>query len=87
MKRAAVQHGVPFEFMRLECNGQSKLLLKAGRVILIQEPIDTLQDEPKVADYKIQLASVHGLICQLELDLGDRVQRIHDWSGCVLGSS
>ncbi len=70
----------------MECSGQSKLLVKAGRVILIPESIVTLDDAPKVAaDYELALASVHGLICQLELELNDEHQRrIRDWSGCVL---
>jgi hypothetical protein len=60
-------------------------LVKAGRVILIQEPILTLEDHPRAADYKVKLAGVHGLVCQSELDLGDRRRRVQDWSGCVLG--
>ena len=85
IKRAASQHGVPYDFLRLECNGQMKLLVKAGRVILIQEPILTLEDHPRAADYKVKLAGVHGLISQAELDLGARRRRVQDWSGCVLG--
>jgi hypothetical protein len=85
LKRAADQHDIPYDFMRLDCNGQNKLLVKVGRVILIQEPILTTSDHPKVSDYKIKLASVHGLTHQSELDLGDRRRRIQDWSGCVLG--
>lgn len=86
LRRAAVQHGVPYDFIRLECNGQRKLLVKAGRVILIQESILTLEDAPKPADYKRSLADVHGLISQLELALDDKHQRrVRDWSGCVLG--
>jgi hypothetical protein len=69
----------------LDCNGQHKLLVKAGRVILIQEPILTLEAHPSAADYKMQLADMHGFVRQLELDLGDRPHRILDWSGCVLG--
>lgn len=84
LQRAAQKHRVPFEFMRLECNGQNKLLVKAGRVILIQESIRALGEEPKAADYKIELAELHGLVRQLELDLGDRPHRVRDWSGCVL---
>lgn len=82
--RAARRHGVPFEFRRLDCNGQSKLLLKAGRVILIQEPIRSLSDHPAVADYKRDLADLHGFVRQLEFDFGDQPHRIRDWSGCVL---
>jgi hypothetical protein len=83
--RAAKQHGVPFEFRRLGCNGQRKLLLKAGRVILIQEPTLSLSAHPSAADYKVELADMHGFVRQLELDLGDQPNRIRDWSGCVLG--
>ncbi|MCP3460653.1 hypothetical protein [Bradyrhizobium sp. CCGUVB23] len=82
--RACQQHGIPFEYHRLACNGQHKLLAKAGRVILIQEPIQTLDDHPAVADYKVELSDVHGFVRQLELDLGDQPGRIRDWSGCVL---
>jgi hypothetical protein len=83
--RAAIQHGIPHEFRRLDCNGQRKLLVKAGRVILIQESILTLGDQPSTSDYKMQLADMHGFVRQLELDLGDQPTRIRDWSGCVLG--
>jgi hypothetical protein len=83
--RAAKQHGVPHELRRLECNGQHKLLVKAGRVILIQEPTVGLDAAPSAADYKIELARMHGFVRQLELDLGDQPNRILDWSGCVLG--
>ncbi|WP_050425895.1 hypothetical protein [Bradyrhizobium tropiciagri] len=82
--RACQQNGIPFEYHRLACNGQKKLLAKAGRVILIQEPIETLRDHPATADYKVALADVHGFVRQLELDLGDMADRIRDWSGCVL---
>lgn len=83
--RAAKQNGIPFEFRRLDCNGQRKLLVKAGRVILVQEPILTLGDQPSTSDYKLQLADMHGFVRQLELDLGDQPNRIRDWSGCLLG--
>jgi hypothetical protein len=85
LEQAARQHGVPFEFKRLEGNGQSKLLVKAGRLIIIQETIDSLTDHPDIADYKLALADLHGFVQQLELDLGDQPRRIRDWSGCVLG--
>jgi len=82
---AAQQHGVPYEHRRLSCNGQTKLLVKAGRVILIHEPICSIDDHPAIADYKRELSDVHGFVRQLELDLGDQPNRIRDWSGCVLG--
>jgi hypothetical protein len=83
--RACQQHGIPFEFRRLHYNGQNKLLAKAGRLVLIQEPILTLDDHPATADYKVELADLHGFVRQLELDLGDQPNRIRDWSGCLLG--
>lgn len=82
--RTAKQHGIPFEFMYLSCNGQSKLVVKLGRVVMMQEPILTLDESPRVSEYKRELADSHGLIRQLELDLGDRPMRKADWSGCVL---
>jgi hypothetical protein len=84
--KAAKKHGVPFDFRRLDCNGQDKLLVKAGRVIIIQEPILTLGDRPHVADYKVELASTNSLIHQMELELGDQPRRIYDWSGCILAA-
>jgi hypothetical protein len=82
---AARQHGIPYEFKYLGCNGQSKLIAKVGRVVLIQEPILTLEDDPRVSEYKRELAESHGLVRQLELELGDRPVKNQDWSGCVLG--
>lgn len=86
LARAANKYGVPAEFRKLECNGQRKLLVKAGRVILIQEPILTLSDQPSASDYKRQLADLHGFIRQLELDLRDQPHRIKDWSGCIFAA-
>ncbi len=85
MSRSASRHGIPYEFRRLSCNGQEKLLVKCGRVILIQQPILSHWAAPDPADYKRQLADLHGFVRQLELDLGDQPGRIRDWSGCVLG--
>lgn len=82
--RSAREHGIPSNFRRLECNGQNKLFVKAGRVVLIQEPMLTLDESPRASDYKRELADSHGLIRQLELDLGDQPYRIRDWSGCIL---
>jgi hypothetical protein len=81
---AAKRYGVPFNFRRLECNGQRKIILKVGRVILIQETFCNPREEPQTAAYKIDLANTHGLIRQLELDLGDQPHRIIDWSGSVM---
>lgn len=40
--RAAQKHDIPYDIKRLACNGQGKLLVKAGRVIVMQEPMDSL---------------------------------------------
>ena len=82
--RSCEKHGVPFNFRHLECNGQSKLLVKVGRVVLIQEPILELSEEPRASDYKRVLASTYGIVRQLELNLGDQPWQILDWSGNVL---
>ncbi|CDX60986.1 hypothetical protein MPL1032_310025 [Mesorhizobium plurifarium] len=84
MVLAAQQHGVPYSFRSLECNGQQKILLKMGRIVLIQEPFLELSDAPRIADYKRELAETHGLIRQLELNLGDVPNRDLDWSGSIL---
>lgn len=84
LARSAKRHGIPYNFRRLPCNGQSKILVKAGRVVLIQEPMLTLDENPRASEYKMELADSHGLIRQLELDLGDQPYRIRDWSGCIL---
>ena|SRR5579863_3832038 len=83
LARNAKKYGVPFDFRRLDSNGQQKLLVKSGRVILIQEPILDLLDHPRESAYKRELADAHALIRQLELDLGDQPNRILDWSGQV----
>lgn len=82
--RAALKHGIPYGFRRLECNGQRKLLVKASRVILIQEPMSALTDGPHGSDFKRELAEAGSAVQQLELDLGDQPNRVLDWSGCVL---
>lgn len=82
---AAKKHGVPYEFRKLPCNGQCKIFLKMGRMVLIQEAMQFPTDAPHASDYKRELADAHGLIRQLELDLGDQPNRIHDWGGEVLG--
>jgi hypothetical protein len=84
--KSAKKHGVPYNFRRLDCNGQDKLLIKAGRVVIIQESILTLTDRPHTADYKKELADAHGLVRQLELELADQPKRIYDWSGCILAA-
>ena len=84
LAKSAAKHSIPYNFRRLDCNGQDKILVKAGRVIIIQESILTTVDHPRVADYKRELADVHALVRQLELELGDQPRRITDWSGCIL---
>lgn len=84
LTRVAKQHGVPFDFLHVANNGQKKLVLKIGRIALIQEPMTSLAEAPRAADYKRELAASNSLICQLELDLGDREVRVQDWSGSVL---
>jgi hypothetical protein len=86
LARSAIKHGIPFNFRRLDCNGQDKILVKAGRVIIIQESILTIADHPHIADYKRELADVHALVRQLELELGDQPRRITDWSGSILAA-
>jgi len=83
--RVSKQCGVPFNFRRLDCNGQEKLLVKAGRVIVLQEPILSLNEAPRSSDYKRELADTHAVVRQLEFDFGDQPNRIRDWSGSVLG--
>ncbi len=82
---SAKRHGVPYNFRKLECNGQHKIILKVGRIILIQETFSSLRDGPQSAEYKRTLANTHGLVRQLELDLGDQPWRILDWSGSIVG--
>jgi hypothetical protein len=84
MAASAATHGVPFEFHRLECNGQRKILVKTGRVVLIQEPMLTLTDSPRTSEYKRERADAHGFVRQLQLDLGDQPHRVRDWSGTAL---
>ncbi|GGD40869.1 hypothetical protein [Aureimonas glaciei] len=77
---ACERFGVPYDTRRLPCNGQRKLVVKAGRLIMIQEPILTLGDAPRIADYKRQMARSLGAVSQLELPLGDRLVRMIDFS-------
>jgi hypothetical protein len=86
LAKSATKHGIPYNFRRLDCNGQDKILVKAGRVIIIQECILSTSDHPQTAEYKRELADAHGLIRQLELELGDQPRRISDWSGCILAA-
>ncbi len=81
----AKKHGVPYDIRRLDCNGQNKLLVRmVGRLVLMQEPILSFRDDPRVSDYKIKLANLYGMMSQLELNLGDGYYRNSDWAGCIL---
>jgi hypothetical protein len=86
LAKSAAKHGIPYNFRRLDCNGQDKILVKAGRVIVIQESILTTADHPHIADYKRELADIHALVRQLELELRDQPRRITDWSGSILAA-
>jgi len=83
---ACKNHGVPHGYRRLDCNGQDKLIVKSGRAIIIQESILELTGAPRYSTYKAQMAALHGVTRQLELDLGDRPNRILDWRGDFLVS-
>ncbi|MBB3746989.1 hypothetical protein FHX10_006542 [Rhizobium sp. BK591] len=83
--RAAQKHDIPYDIKRLACNGQGKLLVKAGRVIVMQEPMDALYGgRPRAADYKQEISRHAGIITQLELDLGDRPPQLLNWSDGLL---
>lgn len=81
---AARAHGVPYDFIRIASNGQRKIVVRAGRVLIIQEAISTLADDPRASQYKRELAEAHSAVRQLELDLGDRPSILADWSGSTL---
>lgn len=80
MIAACEKHQVPWDRRRLPANGQQKLLIKAGRLTIIQEPILTLGDAPRASEYKRSLAQHRGATAQLELPLGDRPERLLDFS-------
>src|SRR5207248_8382380 len=82
---ACQKHGVPYDFRRLPCNGQNKIIVKIGRIVLIHEPMITLTDHPRLADYKRELAESHAILRQPEFDLGDMPGRILDLPVCSLG--
>ena len=84
LARVSKQFRVPYEFKRLNSNGQHKIVVRAGRLIIFQEAIDAFNEDPKAADYKVELANAHGFVRQLELDLGDRPIAPQSWSGYVL---
>ncbi len=84
LARVAKQHGMPFELRRLSANGQHKILIRAGRVILVQETIEAREDHPHASDYKRDLADAYGFVRQLGFDFGDRPYRVRNWSGCIL---
>lgn len=82
---AAKRHGIPYEFVKLRCNGQSKPVVKSGRLVLILEAVSYFDEHPQVADYKVSLSDTHSYMRQYELDLGDKPNRIRDWGGTALG--
>lgn len=85
MIRAAQKHGVPYDIKRLKCNGQNKVLVKVGRIVILQEPMASLYGEkPRAAAYKQEISRYAGVITQLELDLGDRPPQLLDWSDGTL---
>ncbi|WP_186395736.1 hypothetical protein [Stappia sp. TSB10GB4] len=77
-------HGVPYEFRTLSCNGQKKLLVKIGRIVVIQEPMLEVLEPPRTSNYKRQLVSATGFVQQIEMDFGDSYRRIIDWSGSLV---
>lgn len=81
---ACEKHGVPYELRRLACNGQRKLLVKIGRVVIIQEPMLERDEEPRASDFKRELVAATGFVEQYELDFGGHPQRIRDWTGSVV---
>lgn len=85
LARAAEKHGVPYDFRRLPCNGQRKLVMRAGRVTLIQESISKIGSPPSLSEYKVGLASTYGVLQQLELDLRDVPNRNLEFGGDVMG--
>lgn len=85
MVRAAQKHSVPYDIKRLKCNGQNKVLVKIGRIVILQEPMAFLfGDKPKAAAYKTEISRYSGVVTQLELDLGDRPSSLLDWSDGIL---
>jgi hypothetical protein len=79
------QHGVPFEFLRLECNGQRKPVARCGRLVLILEAVSFFDEHPQLANYKLSLSNMHSYMTQLEFNFGDRHQRVGNWEGTALG--
>lgn len=84
LTQVAKTFNVPYEMKRLVCNGQHKLIVKMGRLVIIQEPILAIGECPKIADYKQELARAYGGMQQLELDLGDRPFHLTDISNSML---
>lgn len=84
--RVCRDRGIPFDWRRLDYNGQDKLIVKCGRVLLIHEAIPLDRRGPVAADYKRALVGTHNITRQLELDLGDIPGRIHDWSGDIVAT-
>ncbi len=84
--RVCRDHGVPYEWKRLDYNGQSKLVVLCGRVLMIHEAVQLGVKGPYAADYKRSLAGTYNMTRQLELDLGDIPGKVCDWSGDVLAT-
>ncbi|WP_296068207.1 hypothetical protein [uncultured Agrobacterium sp.] len=85
MVRAAQKHSVPYDIKRLKCNGQNKILVKVGRIVILQESMNCLfGDRPKAAAYKTEISRYSGVVTQLELNLGDRPLNLLDWSDGIL---
>ena len=84
--RACVSYEVPYEFRHIPGNAQKKLLISAGRLLILQEPMNQRFGEaPRASDYKRALARTFAYVQQLELPLGDVPRRITDWSGRTFG--
>lgn len=69
---ACEKYGVPFSYRPLGCNGQNKIIVRAGRVLLIPESIISLREKPRASEYKIALAGALGVMRQLEFDLKEK---------------
>lgn len=61
------RYGFHPDWMRLQCNGQHKLILRSEQCILLAERTDTPGEPPRYAEYKKRLARAHSLGRQLLL--------------------
>jgi len=78
--------GTPFTFDRLKSNGQRKLLVKSGRVVLLLEAMKRNLHHPETADYKRELASSRNASRQLILPFPEWDHKVADMSGEVLAT-